>query len=631
MKRLIALAIGIAVMLISTLAAEAGRIKFLDGTYCYYVSPYFGKNIIGTYSLYKNGVSVQGPFDLGRFGEYGNAPSRPGITTPTAPGTYEVRVTCGSTIYKIPVGNQFSLPSVDLFMDNRSPRFKLLQVEYPIILGGGYQKVVRVPPGSTVHIRARYSDPGGALVPKETVKSPFGTISQVSITQIDSTVWELIFDWKLPADKGWYDAYVLIDDRRGGYVEGGVNINAADGPVQTPVASTPAAALPSAKAGQLDQFLTFWSTRGSDYPDTGADTAETSCAYYKALGFATGCNGKVMTGEITFAQWKKSWGFTALGMLGSDADAGKVVVPSTTVSATYVNLADLGLERAMHATSTSKGKAFYVCNHPYSDPLRGEDPLLNRAINGDLLVACVAMEYSATTGINSGKKFTKFLVFAPNGRLVRQANLDGRGSKYIPGNCVVCHGASPNYTHYGDPATAPTPALGAKFLPFDLGNFAFADRDGYRKADLQDEFRKLNDYVRQTTKAGDPIRELVDGWYPTSTSNFTGGFVPPGWAGNTSLYNRVVKPACRTCHIAMPASFNTLAQFDTYASFIKTHVCGNTGNYEKSRYSMPNARVTFDRFWTSTGGVSGVDQPATLRDYLRTKLGDSSLKCDPPK
>lgn len=91
----------------------------------------------------------------------------------------------------------------------------------------------------------------------------------------------------------------------------------------------------------------------------------------------------------------------------------------------------------MHGKQTPAGAAFYTCNHPNID-----DPDLTNAIEHKKLVACVAMEYSKTNGVSGGRKFTKFLTFGPTGELLQSVNLDGRGEKFMPGSCVVCHGAS---------------------------------------------------------------------------------------------------------------------------------------------------------------------------------------------
>jgi len=58
--------------------AQSGRVRFLDDAHCYYVSPYFKRNVRASVRLLRNGATVQGPFELGRFATYGNYPGKPG-------------------------------------------------------------------------------------------------------------------------------------------------------------------------------------------------------------------------------------------------------------------------------------------------------------------------------------------------------------------------------------------------------------------------------------------------------------------------------------------------------------------------------------------------------------------------
>jgi hypothetical protein len=602
-------------IMLATSAAQAGRVKFLDGSDCYHVSPYFKENVKPKLSLYRGSTRVQGPFTIGRFGEYGNAPGRSGIVTPTAPGSYKVKVTCDGIVYTIPISNQFSLPIVDIDVDNRSPRITAIGVYAKIfVTDTTFTKVRRVPPGSLVRFQFTMKDPGAAgAEPDHVVKSTFGTVTLLSREEAGNNEWRITYEWQLPDARGLFDIYVSINDGRGGLVEGSARINAEDGLRLAAIREPAAPAKPSDKAKQLDHFLTMFSTKASTYETLGADSARGACTYYLDLGFASACDGDGMTAAITFKKWKKNWGFD------KPANANKQL------HAIYVNEVDLGLQRNMNAIRGPNGVAFYVCNHPDSDPQLGDDPDFERPQTGEALVACVAMEYSETPGVNGGRRFTKFLVFDPQGRLARRVNLDGRGIKHIPGACVVCHGAT-GFSRYPETPGTGNPALGANFLPFDLDNFKFSEHAPFRKEDQQDELRKLNEYVRDRTNPKQAIKDLIDGWYSNPNIPFFSSFVPAGWTGNSAPYLGIVKPACRTCHVAMNTNFNTSENFRAASSIISSYVCGNSGFPEKTRYSMPNARVTFDRFWQSNPS-----QPQLLRDHLRQSLNDNSLRCDPPQ
>jgi len=625
-----ALAVSLVVMAATLLgqgehaSAQSGRLRFLDNSHCYYVSPYFKRSVRGSVSLYRNGSRVQGPFKLGRFANYGQYTGNPGIIPPSPlqPGSYFVRLSCDGTTHDIPIANFLELPGANLQADNRSPRIRSFDLEYPIPPFVFPAPARQVPPGSTLEVDLVVKDPGaGGLVPDVRVKSIYGEIVATGSEDLGSNERRYTYDWTIPDAPGIYDIFAPVADIGGRYVEGSAKIHAKEGPALGALSVPASPAKPSDKARQLDHFLTFFSTKNS-YDSGGADTAKSACAYYLDLGFAAACNGNDMTTAISFQEWKDGWGFD------------KPKHASKQVRAVYTNEVDLNLQRDMNAIHRgARGAAFYVCNYPVADPQLPDDPDLTRAIDGEALVACVAMEYSVTPGVNGGEKFTKFLVFDPTGRLTRFVNLDGRGEKLVPGACVVCHGATPGYSRYPETPGTGDPALGASFLPFDLDNYAFSTLAGFTRSAQQDELRKLNFYVRDRTDPPAATRDLVNGWYATATSNFDGDFVPPGWASsallpgtgisNRDVYEYIVKPSCRTCHVAMAASFDSEAAFRPFASVISSYVCGNVGSAEERRYAMPNSLVTFDRFWDF--------RPDILASYLQVRLDDSSLRCDPPQ
>jgi hypothetical protein len=587
--------------------AQSGKVRFLDNAHCCYVSPYFKRSVRGSVSLLRNGSTVQGPFKLGRFATYGGYPGNPGITMPSslAPGNYVVRLSCDGETYDMPVADYLELPVVNLQADNRAPRIRSFDLKAKLLV----------------------------VAPNVRVKSIYGDIVATGSTALGGNEHRFTYDWTIPNAPGIFDIFASVDDGRGGYVEGAAKILAKDADPLAALTPPAPAAKPSDKARQLDHFLTFFSTKNG-YDTGGADTAKGACRYYLDLGFASACDGNDMTPAITFDSWKDSWGFD------------KPKHASKRVRAVYANVVDLNLQRDMNMIHRgSRGVASYVCNYPVADPQLPDDPNLSRAIDGEGLVACVAMEYSVTPGVNGDRKFTKFLVFDPTGRLTRFVNLDGRGEKLIPGACVVCHGASPGYARYPEGAGG-NPALGASFLPFDLDNYTFSSTFG----DVRDALRTMNFYVRDRTDSTAATRELVNGWYRTATSEFDGDFVPADWDSENQfaydasfdylrtgrrrivdVYTYVVKPACRTCHVAMATSFSSMADFDVWAAVISEYVCGNVRSNEAQRWSMPNSLVTFDRFWDPDldGGEFGIDR-GTLEDYLSGRLDDYTLDCEPP-
>ncbi|MCI0601875.1 hypothetical protein L0156_02580 [bacterium] len=325
----------------------------------------------------------------------------------------------------------------------------------------------------------------------------------------------------------------------------------------------------------------------------GIDDATSAAAYYNAID--------PTNGKTTFSSWKGA------NSLANDPDANNngnnFDDDSATgeFSAAYENAADLGFGRAMHAKKVGSDLAFYVCNYPTVDEARLD-------IN---LIACVTMEYSAAP---LSTRFTKFYVFNNAGTRVASADLDNRGQKFVPGLCLTCHAGSYNNGEFVQQSgnvpshlrykTGESPDQGSQFLPFDLDNFGYSGVVGFRRQDQQNKFRDLNLRVKDTNALAS-ITDVIDGWYPGGAGNQITSFVPPGWttpASHADAYSRVVKPACRTCHIAQDGSINwtQYTDFDNFSSFIKTLIC--------QQRVMPHAIVTFNRFWLS----QNPNQPATL-------------------
>jgi hypothetical protein len=361
---------------------------------------------------------------------------------------------------------------------------------------------------------------------------------------------------------------------------------------------------------------------------SGGDSATSSCAYYNAIGAwptADCLNGNPNT-ALTLDQWTKKDGFTSAN--------------NSVVSATYVNVVDLNLTRRHYSVVQSGGNptlAAYVCNHlgpsiavsTYSptatlppDQQTAVDGVVNDALAGQNEIACVAMDYYTDPVYGA---YTRFFVFGPSGELLPSVNLDGRGEKYVPGACVACHGG----TSY---SIAQTPALNAFFLPYDNGNFAFADslvgQGNYTEAAMAPQIYQLNanvvnPYASNATTTG--TKCLVgaggctqpgafgEGWYGLSLNSgqnppsFAFNYIPTSWSAPSTplspsaqtdannVYTYVVARSCRTCHTAIP-TFN----WDQVGpqAFIQSSysvLCSINGSLP----SMPNSLITFNRFWNS--------------------------------
>jgi hypothetical protein len=610
-----------------------GTVQFEDRTLCYYNNPFFDKWVYPLIEELDANGNVIGPgYDLAA-NHMGRFEMPLALTTPPS----RLRVTCESLVIEhvltqVDLNTEF----VALTLPNNKPRAAAMLAR----LNG--LNVERVPGGTTITAEVFASDADGDLLHYEWGASG-GTVNNNNSPQAT---------WTLPNSRGLHFLYVLISDGKGGYEEKSLAIS-TDGAVlpsqgafrvfmplitqlfpQTPPAPPPLKPSDHVPAG--NQFLTFSALTNYDLqPVNGVggplDNRASACAYYRDLGVVDGCtvDGQPTGNQLTFAEWKLYWGF------GSPF--------SNEVSAKYANLADLNLQRDMHTLSwpvvrpdntIGTDVASYVCNSP-NPP---EDVTLSNTRLGNNLVACVSFEFSVTykpgtnVAYNNGQPFTKFLTFGPTGELLLSVNLDGRGEKFIPGACVACHGGSDYEGRYGVSGNPPDPNLFAKFIPYDLDNYQFSTTLGFGRADQEDELRALNMFVLDTDPYT-PTVELINGWYPTPNSNFNGSFVPPGWVGHEDLYNAFVEPHCRMCHVAYRLDW---VPFDTYANFsdpsvlyyLASRVCG-APSIERYKYSMPNTKQTFDRFWTSTGGTPGVNNPAMLLAFLQAN-GEPITKCELP-
>ncbi len=349
-----------------------------------------------------------------------------------------------------------------------------------------------------------------------------------------------------------------------------------------------------------DRFLSFLNLSSPLFQET----QETADAYYVAID--------PQATKTTLDLWKSANGFD----LGADA------------SAVYRNAADLGFGRIMYIRTNADGSAAsYVEN--YATLEEAVVAVESGVRNG--LLATVAMEYSAHPDDPNGVKYTKFYTFNGNDERVTKIDLDGRGEKFQPGLCTVCHGGRPKllvngiYPDNGD--------VDAHFLPWDLDTYEFSENPLFTREAQEEEFKKLNqaalatypdpNAVNSGTWSGNASRELIEGWYGDDGANlpaatFDGNFVPIGWrtvenggpadnpADVEELYLKVVGPNCRACHIQRGQNFTDSTQsefidFTTYEKF---------SNYRDQiidlvfdQGKMPDANVTFTNFWSEKDGV----------------------------
>jgi len=305
-------------------------------------------------------------------------------------------------------------------------------------------------------------------------------------------------------------------------------------------------------------------------------------------------------------------------------------------NAKYYNAGDLGIGRDMYCWSFlanlagARGRACYVTNYGVTGtppaPQFGLDPqtVIAQVIAGTNPVATVAMIYNPTLVTNP----VQFIVYSGTGGLLDFAALDNVGltaiahpttpsnaNVNIPNNCLTCHGTSSTYTPVTSGASV---VAGAYFLPFDpaanvsapTANLVFSNASpAYEQGPMLVQMAELNAHV-YATDPSPATQAFLNGAYhttagPTGTSTFDDTYVPAGWTspatgstltagGSTELYNELIKPYCRTCHLSNTTGldWSTEIEFQPFAPVAWTYVCG-------AEAPMPNSLQAQNRLWAS--------------------------------
>lgn len=350
------------------------------------------------------------------------------------------------------------------------------------------------------------------------------------------------------------------------------------------------------------------------------DGTSTANLYYQATGIASPnadifnnlWAGTTNPAAYKFTQWLSDNGFPAVA----------------TAHATYANLADLQIGRDMYCAQIGQKVACYVTNYG-EPPARAIVPkdcgsyngctlqgwgtnsdwpnitsALNDAQKGHDPFGTVAMIYDPS---KAGANQVTFYAFSSAGTLLADPPLDGEGPKTVPRMCMACHG--------GTYDTGANTVTGASFLPFDPFNFRFPKDPALTFDAQQEALRKLNALV-VATNPNQPIIDLINALYPNGVTN-TGstavdGYVPSGWSDNPTLYTGVVRPYCRTCHLAQTLSFTSSSDFEGEPGTVQNIVCGS--------HDMPHAQVPFGisniGVFTQNGNTVGFwNDPVAQRDF----------------
>jgi hypothetical protein len=302
--------------------------------------------------------------------------------------------------------------------------------------------------------------------------------------------------------------------------------------------------------------------------------------------------------------------------------------------------------------------AFFVENYFVNVPGGG----YNR-INVDAAVArdtnwhigTNAIEWSchpSEAGDPNCRRYAKYFNFSPSGQRQLAVDLDGRGAKAMPGPCISCHGgrgdpleADGSFPKVAntlladeDPTVASFGDVQARLHVFQVDTFEWATTAGFTRADQEARLKDFNTWVLCTYplaagagNAAGPngctrraagtnewegtaaaLIEAAYGGAALPNAAFDDSTVPAGWAGEAALYEQVVRPYCRTCHVVRGTNnqddidFSTAAKFAGYADRIKAHVF--------DRGNMPLALIVYQDFWRSSA-------PNLLAAYIDSVLG----------
>lgn len=297
--------------------------------------------------------------------------------------------------------------------------------------------------------------------------------------------------------------------------------------------------------------------------------------------------------------------------------------------AVYANKADLQFGRDMNCAQTGQKTVCYVANFgstplaPQGDGTIGPNPdwpdlsfALSEVLRPGSPFGIVAMIDDPSRNPNRvsfyafGTKIVGYDEFdfpiTRDNALLYTVALDQEGEKSVPRMCMACHGGT--YDRNSDTAT------GSAFLPFDVFSFHFSGAPGYTFDEQQEELRKLNAMVA-ATDPGQPIRDLIDGLYPagvtTAGSTAADGWVPPGWSDHATLYTSVVRPYCRTCHLAQPIPFTEYSDFEDLVERLEAAVC--------TKHTMPHAQVPFGLDGKEVGFWRDVVAQKDLRDFFASQ------------
>lgn len=265
--------------------------------------------------------------------------------------------------------------------------------------------------------------------------------------------------------------------------------------------------------------------------------------------------------KATFAEWLNLNGF-------SSVDTKNEVV--------FYNPNELGLGRRVNCKRRENHEACYVIKYGSvgGSPVEAFDDTIHNLHPGDT----VAME--ANHSAQTGKATVTFYIYGPDGNLSPSTHFDSSGPKFVPHACQHCHGRPNGEFVVLDPYAYQYPGVSQK-SPHGLDK-------------QQEKFRLINQTVNFAHPTPDNYTTFLSTLYPQSVHAPGAKAIPAptplAWQDKAFIYNNVVKPACRTCHMWQGDQLN----FDSPADALilgLDRIC---------KGQMPNAQSPMIRLWKST-------------------------------
>lgn len=327
---------------------------------------------------------------------------------------------------------------------------------------------------------------------------------------------------------------------------------------------------------------------------------------------------------------------------------------------------DLGYGRDMHIKQLDDGRvAFFVNNFVVKqgdgDPANYGPLNLYAAVdqNGDYFLGTNAIEFSpieykeGETPVTPDTDYIlKFFIYGPKDeegeqeRLLK-ADLDGRGEKFMPTICLLCHGA--RLLPLNSDGTFDTLSLkAAKPNQLEVDSFEFMPDGTYAKSQQESDIANINEIIhgifsgineRSNTEKGywdaSFAQDIAQGRYDGFTSNeFIETDIPQGWQqtdarpeGIETLYKQVIEPHCISCHSLRGFNAGNDENLDTFTindQVVKTGTAINFSSYEKfigyndiiidyvyRRGVMPLSLRNYEQFWLDPDGA-----PSLLASFL---------------